>query len=163
MKLLRTIRFDESDTHAFERAAEPGEWAVPGGFEFAADTRATLIGKRRQAFSNGFLGLASFGRSTFVAVASIDEAERDAVARDLAAHFVAQYGAPSPAAALPAAEAELAFAAELCASHNVGVVLTVKRALTEDGVREAFRRVATEEPGAARSLWSLFDAEGRLT
>ena len=34
MKLLRTIRLDPSDRFIFERAAEPGEWAVPGGFAF---------------------------------------------------------------------------------------------------------------------------------
>ena len=32
MKLLRTIRLDPSDTFVFERAAEPGEWAVSGAF-----------------------------------------------------------------------------------------------------------------------------------
>ena len=34
MKLLRTIRLDPSDTFVFERAAEPGEWAVSGAFVF---------------------------------------------------------------------------------------------------------------------------------
>ena len=33
--LLRTIRLDPSDTFVFERAAEPGEWAVSGAFMFA--------------------------------------------------------------------------------------------------------------------------------
>ena len=34
MKLIRTIRLDPSDTFVFERAAEPGEWAVSGAFVF---------------------------------------------------------------------------------------------------------------------------------
>jgi len=34
MKLIRTIRLDPSDTFVFERAAEPGEWAVSGAFAF---------------------------------------------------------------------------------------------------------------------------------
>ena len=34
MKLLRTIRLDPSDTFVFDRAAEPGEWAVSGAFMF---------------------------------------------------------------------------------------------------------------------------------
>ena len=34
MKLIRTIRLDASDTFAFARAAEPGEWAVSGAFVF---------------------------------------------------------------------------------------------------------------------------------
>src|SRR5262245_3275662 len=35
VKLLRTIRLDPSDTFVFDKAAEPGEWAVSGGFAFA--------------------------------------------------------------------------------------------------------------------------------
>ena len=34
MKLLRTIRLDVSDTFVFEKAADPGEWAVSGAFAF---------------------------------------------------------------------------------------------------------------------------------
>ena len=34
VKLLRTIRLDPSDTFVFEKAAEPGEWAVSGAFVF---------------------------------------------------------------------------------------------------------------------------------
>ena len=45
VKLLRTIRLDPSDTFVFERAAEPGEWAVSGSFVFWDDDPATL---RRQ-------------------------------------------------------------------------------------------------------------------
>lgn len=161
MKLLRTLRFDDSDTRVFERAAEEGEWAVPGGFAFADDTAETLVGKRRQAFANGFLGLGDFGRSTFVAVASADTEQRAAAVDALAAHFAERYGAPSVEEARPAAEAELAFAAELAADFAVGTVLAVNRELTDDGVRESFRRVASDEPGAAQSLWSMFDEEGK--
>ena len=58
MKLPRTVRFDQSDSQVYETAAGDGEWAVPGGFAFADDSAETLTGKRRQAFANGFLGLA---------------------------------------------------------------------------------------------------------
>ena len=64
-RLLRTIRLDASDALVFPRAADPGEWAVPGGFCFWDDDVAALEGKRRQAFRAGFLGLASFGWSTW--------------------------------------------------------------------------------------------------
>lgn len=160
MKLPRVVRFDDSDSRVFERAAEDGEWAVPGGFEFAGDTAETLVGKRRQAFANGFLGLASFGRSTFVAVASADDTVRRRLVEVLADHFVDRYGAPDRAAALPVAEEEVAFAAELCAEYEPGTTLTVARELGPDGVREAFRRVAAAEPGAVQSIWSMFDEDG---
>ncbi|MFQ5763830.1 MAG: DUF6505 family protein, partial [Rhodospirillales bacterium] len=69
MRFPRTIRLDESDRRVFERAAEPGEWAIPGTFVFADADPATLSGKARQAFAHGFLGLESFGWSTLVEVA----------------------------------------------------------------------------------------------
>lgn len=162
MKLPRVVRFDDSDARVFERAADDGEWAVPGGFEFAEDSADSLVGKRRQAFANGFLGLASFGRSTFVAVASADETVRRRLAEALADHFVDRYGAPDRAAALPVAEAEIAFAAELCAEYEAGTTLTVVRELGPEGVREAFRRVAAAEPGAVQSIWSMFDEDGKF-
>lgn len=162
MKLPRVVRFDDTDARVFELAAEDGEWAVPGGFEFTGDTTETLVGKRRQAFANGFLGLASFGRSTFVAVASSDETTRRRLADVLARHFVDRYGAPGLDAALPVAEEELAFAAELCADYEPGTTLSVVRELGPDGVREAFRRVAAAEPGAVQSIWSMFDEDGKF-
>ena len=58
VKLLRTIRLDPSDTFVFERAAEPGEWAVSGAFMFWDADPATLEGKARAAFRAGFLGVA---------------------------------------------------------------------------------------------------------
>lgn len=162
MKLLRVVRFDDSDGRVFESAAVDGEWAVPGGFEFADDTPVTLVGKRRQAFANGFLGLASFGRSTFVAVASADETVRRRLTEVLAGHFVERYGAPGMDAARPVAEQEIAFAAELCADYEAGTTMAVTREIGPDGVRESFRRVAAAEPGAVQSLWSMFDEDGKL-
>lgn len=163
MKMLRTIRFDESDERVFPTAAKAGEWAVPGGFVFANDYSESLVGKRRQAFLSGFLGLESFGHSTFASVTQLGEGERGRLTSTLADHFVACYGAPCAEAARPAAEEEIAFAIEICADYEIGTVLAVTRELRPEGVREGFRRLAAEAPGAVRSLWSLFDQEGRLT
>lgn len=145
MKLARTMRFDESDSNVFERAAEAGEWAISGGFAFSDLQPEDLTGKTRQAFANGWLGLDSFGRSTFVAVAEITPAERDAVAMRLAAHFVEAWGAPSLEAAMPVAEAEIGYMAELCDAHRPNTLLVVERSLEDAGVREAFRVIETAE------------------
>lgn len=150
LKLARTIHFDESDGNVFARPAESGEWAVTGGFEFSNWTAAEITGKRRQAFANGWLGLSSFGRATFVAVARIEPAEMEAAAAALADHFVAVYGAPDRAAALPAAEEELAFMAELCADHAPNTLLAVERSLTEAGVKESFRHIAPQDADIAQ-------------
>ena len=145
LKLARTIRFDESDGNVFSRPAEPGEWAIPGGFEFSNWTEDELAGKARQAFANGWLGLSSFGRSTFVAVARVEPAELDALRGALAEHFVTVWGAPSRHAAREAAQGEIAFMQELCEDHGPNTLLVVARELTEAGVRESFRAIVPSE------------------
>lgn len=139
LRLLRTLRFDATDERVFERAAAADEWAVPGGFAFSDDTPETLVGRRLQAFRSGFLGLESFGWSTFVTVASIEPVTLEELAVRLARHFVERYGAPDVGAALPVAHDELAFALSLGEPHPVGTVLAVERELTGEGVRERFR------------------------
>ena len=140
-KLARTIHFDQSDTQVFSRPAASGEWAIPGGFEFSNFSDGDLVGKARQAFSNGWLGLDSFGRATLVAVAMAEEAEIAAMTEALAAHFVAVYGAPSLEAAAQTAAAEIEFMGELCADHAPNTILSVSRELTEAGVKEQFSAI----------------------
>ncbi len=95
MKLARAIHFDESDIRVFHSPARTGEWCISGGFEFSNWTEGDLVGKAKQAFSNGWMGLETFGRSSLVAVAQIEPFERDALAKSLAQLFVSIYGAPS--------------------------------------------------------------------
>jgi len=161
MKLLRTIRFDASDERVYETAASPGEWAVSGAFAFADLGADVLTGKTRQAFANGFLGVASFGRSTFATVAEAEPAARAEIEASLADQFVARYGAPNREAALAAAREELDFVAELAAGAPINTVFTVRRARTADGAtKEEFRtiRPPTGEPAHAR-IWTVVDDE----
>lgn len=144
MKLARAVHLDESDMNVFYSPARTGEWCISGGFEFSDWTDADLVGKARQAFSNGWLGLDTFGRVTFVAISQIQEQELEALARQLASHFVHIYGAPDQEAALPAAREELAFMAELCEDHEENTMITVARELTESGVRESFRAIEAQ-------------------
>jgi hypothetical protein len=138
MKLLRTIRLDPSDALVFPRAAEPGEWAVPGGFCFWDDDVPALEGKRRQAFRAGFLGLSSFGWSTLVQVVTATAAQREEALAALAAHIRADHGAPDDDAARAAAEEEIAFAQSLC-EHPPGTLVALSRSLEGGEVRERFR------------------------
>ena len=140
LKLPRTIRLDASDTAVFERAAEPGEWAVAGGFAFLDAPADRLTGKRRQAFANGFLGTSSFGWSTFVVVASADDEVALAVVERLAVLFVEAHGAPSLDAARPVARQEVDFMADLCRAHPVNTLLALERLIDAAGeIRERFR------------------------
>lgn len=147
MNLARTIHFDESDTRIFHRHARTGEWAISGGFEFSNWAEADLTGKARQAFANGWLGLETFGRATFVAVTQAEPQEIEALTENLAQHFVAVYGAPDLAAARPVAAEEIAHMGSLCSDHAPNTLLTVARELTEAGVREEFRVIEASDAG----------------
>ena len=139
MNLARAIHFDESDTQVFHAPARTGEWAISGGFEFSNWGEGDLSGKARQAFANGWLGLETFGRVTFVAVTKIEADELAAFTTRLAQHFVDIYGAPSLEVALPVAQDEISHMIELCDGHDPNTLLTVARELAESGVNEAYR------------------------
>jgi hypothetical protein len=160
MRLLKTFRFDASDERVFERAAMPGEWAVPGAFAFTGTTPEDLHGKRRQAFRSGFFGLESFGWSTLAVIVDINAATCDALALRLAEHFVDVYGAPSVEAALPAAREEIGFAGSLCV-HPVNTLLLVEREIDEEGhVRESFRTVVRRSEPAHARIWEIVGDDG---
>ncbi|MFC6637327.1 hypothetical protein GV827_13200 [Sulfitobacter sp. JBTF-M27] len=147
MMLARAIHFDESDMNVFHAPARTGEWCVPGGFEFSNWTEADLTGKARQSFSNGWLGVETFGRVTFVATAQIEPAEVTALTEALARHFVTFYGAPSAEAAMPVAQEEIEQMIDLCSEHPANTVLTIARELTDAGVRESFRIIESQDAG----------------
>lgn len=154
MRLPRTIRLDASDEHVFERAAAPGELAVSGAFAFADLPPEALTGKRAQAFARGFLGTASFGWSTLVAIGEIRPDELEAVVEALARHFVECYGAPSLDAARPAARAEAEFASGLC-EHRVNTLIAVERTLGPDGIVERFRTIEPARGASHARIWQL--------
>jgi len=138
LKLLRTIRLDPSDAFVFARAAEPGEWAVPGTFLFWERPVETLIGKERAAFRSGLLGVGSFGWSTLATIVEASETERDALIGALAERLVLHCGAPSLAVAREAAQAEVAYAQEL-AEPPAGTLVAVHRAVEGGEIVERFR------------------------
>lgn len=161
MKLLRTIRFDASDDRVYELAAAAEEWAVSGAFAFAGLDGDAIVGKTRQAFANGFLGVASLGRSTFATVAEAGAQDLEEIERLLAQHFVAALGGPDMDAALPAAKEETAFVLDLCREAPINTVFTVRRTRDAGGqIREEFRtiRPPTGEPTHAR-IWTTVDDE----
>jgi hypothetical protein len=138
LKLPRTIRLDPSDTFVFERAAEPGEWAVSGAFLFWNRDPAALDQKARVALRSGFLGVDSFGWSTLAIVTEASEAERAAMVERLAAQLLEKLGAPDAETARRAAEEEVAFAASLC-DHAPQTLLAVQRSVEDGEIRERFR------------------------
>lgn len=137
--LPRTIRLDASDSVVFARAAEPGEWAVPGTFLFWGRAEGSLGRKEAIAFRSGFLGVESFGHSTLVTVQPASAEERAQAVEALAAALVAHLGAPSLDAARPAAEEEIALAESLCAGHAENTLVALHRRFEGGTIREQFR------------------------
>ena len=159
MQLARAIHFDESDTRVFANAARTGEWCISGGFEFSDWSEADLSGKARQAFANGWFGLETSGRVTFVAVTQVETAEIETLTDLLAQHFVTYYGAPDAVAARPVATEEIRQMLDLCDEHDANTLLTVARELTPSGVRETFRVI--EPQGAGLEQFAVHgDLEG---
>lgn len=147
MKIARAIHFDESDTRVFHSPARTGEWCISGGFEFSDWTEGDLVGKAKQAFTNGWLGVETFGRSSFVAVTQLEPFEKDALAKSLAQHFVRIYGAPSVEAALPVAHEEIDQMIALCEEQPPNTLLTVTRELTDAGVKESYGMIEPQDAG----------------
>lgn len=159
MKLLRTIRLDQSDTFVFDRAAEPGEWAVSGAFMFAGVDPATLTGKARAAFRAGLLGVESLGWSTLAQIVEASEDDRVAAVELLAKQLVADFGAPSIAEAVAAAEEEIAFASSLC-THPLDTLIAVHRSHEDGEIREAFRSLRPRNGPRPLRAFSFLEVEG---
>jgi hypothetical protein len=168
LKFPRTIRLDPSDTFVFERAAEPGEWAVSGAFVFWNRDPAALGQKQRVALRSGFLGIDSLGWSTLAIVTEATEADRLAIVERLAGQLLEKFGAPDFEAARLAAEEEVAFAASLC-DHPPQTLLAVQRSVENGEIRERFRTLKPREtaPGADRlhahaSAFTFHEIEGEF-
>jgi hypothetical protein len=159
MKLLRTIALDPSDTFVFDPPAEPGEWAVSGGFRFWNDDPAQLEGKTRSAFRAGFLGLQSWGWSTLVQIVEATEADRSAVIALLARQLVDRLSAPDIAIARRAAEEEVSFVESLC-NHPADTLIAVHRTAENGEMREAFRTLRPRGGPKPLRAFSFLEVEG---
>ena len=158
MKFPRCIRLDASDLNIYTRAAEPGEWAVPGGFAYADCDPEGLDRKARLAFHSAWLGTESSGHTTLAEVAEIDAAGFERVIEHLARHFVEIYGAPDLAAARPVARAEAEEAAALC-QHKLHTLLAIEREMTEAGVVERFRVITPARARDHAKVWEIVPEE----
>lgn len=159
MKLLRTIRLDPSDSFVFEKAAEPGEWAVPGAFAFAGLDPAALKGKARAAFRSGFLGVDSLGWSTLVQIVDATEEDRAEAVDLLARRLVEHFDAPDISLARAAAEEEIAFTASLC-DHPRGMLAALTRKLEDGSIRETFRTLAPGVGAKPTRAYAFLEVEG---
>ncbi|MBL4758351.1 MAG: hypothetical protein JKY32_12180 [Rhizobiales bacterium] len=158
MKLLRVIRFDQTDARVFGAAAQPDEWAISGAFAFAGSDPSSLAGKERQAFRNGWLGLSSFARATFVSVADADEDIFAQCCETLSQHFVEFYDPPEFEQAMSAATDEMNFTADFCKDAPTNTIFTLLREFDEDGaLHEEFRIIEPPSDPVHARVWDVVE------
>lgn len=152
-KFLRVARHPGGKLPQLSPAAEVGEWAVPGGFNFW-DRPESQLG---DDFRHGFFGLETFAWSPVVEVAEIDDGELDRLRLQLAMHLVKVHGAPGLGAAYAYVEQEIAHAQSLC-TVPTGTLLTVERRLDGDDIHEDYKRVqmaASEIDHSTVRIWGV--------
>ncbi len=157
MKFFKVIRFDASDDNVYPKGAEPGEWAVSGTFEFSDVAPEDFQGKVKQAFSNGLMGLKTYGRTTFVTVSEMSEGEYDEAVELLIDYFMAEFDAPSREEADPFAREEIDYIAEMCSEKPVNTLFAVRRFVDDDGnLREEFHEIKRETNGGDHAkIWEV--------
>ena len=160
MKLLRTIRFDDTDNNIFGIAAAPDEWAISGAFAFVDVDPDTLTGKEKQAFRNGWLGLTSFARATFVSAAEADGDAFQQCSERLGQHLIDVYGAPSRQEALAAATAEMEYIAEFCRDVPINTLFAILREFDEEGaIHEEFRIIEPPTGLVHTKVWEVEEGD----
>ena len=156
MKLAKTIRLDASDTHVFDRPAELGDWAITGTFAFVDSDPTNWSGKQQVTFRTAWLGIGSFGHSTFVQVTEISAEAYDQALQTLAAYLANNYNAPSLEAATRAAAQEIDDMAGLC-DHPPGTLLAMERAFSEQNITEKTSVLIPSGDLAPAKAWTIVE------
>ena len=108
------------------------------------------------AFRNGWLGIDSFGRSTFVVVAEISDNQFESVIARLAGHLFQNYGAPDMLTAAEAARSEAHYTADL-STHPLETMLAIERSFTEEGISERIRVIPNQSEAKHAKVWTIVD------
>ena len=156
MKRAKTIQLDISDTHAFDHPAEVHEWAISGTFAFVDSDPADWSRKQQLAFRTAWLGIGSFGNSTFVQVTEISTQEYEQILQTLAVYLTEQYNAPGQEAATRAARREIDDMVALC-DHPPGTLLAIERAINRKNITEKTRVLTPSDKPALANIWTIVE------
>ena len=154
MKLAKTIQLDVSDTHVFERPAKVGEWAITGTFAFIDGDPSNWSNKRQLAFRAAWLGIGSFGNSTFVQVVEMSNHEYEQAIQALAIYLADVYNAPNQEAAKQAARQEIDDMVTMC-DHPPGTLLTIERSIADENITEKTSVLAPSGEPAHAKIWAI--------
>ena len=133
-KLLRAVRLDDSDDQVFRvcGAAREGEWLVSGGYAVCDFENAPRCTPSCHCHAS-FIAVGSRARCSIAEVADVSAEDLEAQIDVLAWHLVKDWGAPSWEAARAVAEEEVRHTADVCATLEPHVWITVKRERRPDG------------------------------
>jgi hypothetical protein len=154
MKLAKTIQLDVSDNNIFLYPAKPEEWAITGTFAFVDSDPNEWSKKYTFAFQSAWLGLVSYGNSTFVQVTKISKTEYEYLIESLAEHLVEKYCAPTLRDARQAAKNEIDDMIALC-SHPTGTLLSIERSLVKNGIKEQTRILKPRKEPSTPKVWDI--------
>ena len=155
MKLAKTIQLDVSDTHVFERPAEVGEWAV-GTFAFVDSDPTNWTSKQQLIFRTAWLGIDSFGHSTFVQVVEMSNSEYEQVIQTLSVYLADVYNAPNQEAAQQAAQQEIDNMVTMC-DHPRGTLLSIERSIAEQNITEKTSVLAPSGSSSHAKIWDIVE------
>jgi len=144
MKLAKTIQLDTSDKNIFEVSAKPNEWAISGTFAFVDGNPDSWPKKHQFAFQSAWLGLPSFGYSTFVQVTNIKEFKYKIIIKNLRKILMNIYNAPNLKTAEQTAKRNIDDMVSLC-SHPDGTLLAIERQIVDDTITESVRIINADE------------------
>ena len=156
MNLAKTVQLDPSDLHIFERPAEIGEWAIAGTFSFVDSDPAAWSKKQKLALQSAWLGIGSFGYSTFAQATAISSAEYEQLLLTLTAHLTDQYRAPNLKAATDAAKQEIDDMATLC-NHPPGTLLAIERNIDGQNITEQTRIISGSRDQTKPKIWTAIE------
>jgi len=141
MKLAKTVQLDISDTKIFETPANVGEWALAGTFSFVDSNPDVWSNKQKLCFKTAWLGVGSFGYSTFIQTTTISPSDYEQLLDTVAKHLTENYGAPNQDEAKKAAKLEIDDMTTLC-EHPTGTLLAIERNFSGDNIVERTRIVS---------------------
>ena len=156
MKLAKTIQLDVSDTHVFERVAEVGEWAITGTFSFVDIDPSNWTSKQQLAFRTAWLGIGSFGHSTFVQVVEMSNPEYEQAIQTLSKYLTDVYNAPSQETAKSAAQQEIDDMIAMC-DHPPGTLLSIERSIAEQNITEKTSVLAPSGSSSHAKIWDIVE------
>ena len=156
MKLAKTIQLDVSDTHVFERPAKVGEWAITGTFSFVDSDPSNWTSKQQLAFRTAWLGIGSFGNSTFVQVVEISNHEYEQAIQTLSKYLTDVHNAPSQGAAKSASQQEIDDMVAMC-DHPPGTLLSIERSIADQNITEKTSVLAPSGSSSHAKIWEIVE------